>query len=97
MPEAPPLADATVLELVHQFRLQFEPAQNAHVLLFPEGMIKLSGSAGEIMRRVDGAASVAAIVADLQQAFPGAELRADVVEFLHEAQRKGWIRVKQPQ
>jgi pyrroloquinoline quinone biosynthesis protein D len=97
MPEAPPLADATVLELVRQFRLQFEPAQDAHVLLFPEGMIKLSGSAGEIMSRIDGTASVGAIVADLQKAFPGAELRADVVEFLLEAQRKGWVRVKQPQ
>ncbi len=37
-------------------RLQWEPAQNAHVLLYPEGMIKLNGSAGEIMKRCDGAA-----------------------------------------
>ena len=35
-------------------RLQWEPAQNAHVLLYPEGMIKLNGSAGEIMKRCDG-------------------------------------------
>jgi pyrroloquinoline quinone biosynthesis protein D len=27
-------------------RLQWEPAQSAHVLLYPEGMIKLNGSAG---------------------------------------------------
>jgi len=35
-------------------RLQWEPAQDAHVLLYPEGMVKLNQSAGEIMRRCDG-------------------------------------------
>jgi pyrroloquinoline quinone biosynthesis protein D len=33
------------------FRLQWEPAQQAHVLLYPEGMVKLNGSAGEILKR----------------------------------------------
>ena len=41
------------------FRLQWEPAQEAHVLLYPEGMVKLNGSAGEIMKRCDGARTVA--------------------------------------
>ena len=40
------------------FRLQWEAAQNAHVLLYPEGMIKLNGSAGEILKRCDGATSI---------------------------------------
>ena len=31
------------------FRLQWEPAQDAHVLLYPEGMVKLNGSAGAII------------------------------------------------
>src|ERR1700735_4922806 len=38
------------------FRLQWEAAQNAYVLLFPEGMIKLNATAGEIMKRCDGRA-----------------------------------------
>ena len=29
-------------------RLQWESAQEAHVLLYPEGMVKLNGSAGAI-------------------------------------------------
>ncbi len=44
------------------FRLQWEPAQNAHVLLYPEGMVKLNGGAGEIMKRCDGTRPVSAIV-----------------------------------
>ena len=50
-------------------RFQWEPAQNAHVLLYPEGMIKLNGSAGEIMKRCDGTRSVAEITADLERTF----------------------------
>jgi pyrroloquinoline quinone biosynthesis protein D len=87
--------DSVVLEFAREFRFQWEPAQNAHVLLFPEGMIKLGGSAGEILKRIDGQASVGAIIAALQQAFPGADLRADVVQFLEEAHAKGWIRPRQ--
>lgn len=94
MADGAALDDATVPELARQFRFQWEPAQQAHVLLFPEGMIKLGGSAGEIMKRVDGKASVGAIIAELQKAFPGADLRADVVQFLEEAHAKGWIRTR---
>ena len=35
-------------------RLQWEAAQEAHVLLYPEGMVKLNGSAGAILSRCDG-------------------------------------------
>jgi pyrroloquinoline quinone biosynthesis protein D len=94
MADGTALEDAAVPELARQFRFQWESAQQAHVLLFPEGMIKLGGSAGEIMKRVDGKASVGAIIAALQQAFPGADLRADVVQFLEEAHAKGWIRAR---
>jgi pyrroloquinoline quinone biosynthesis protein D len=89
------LDETAIPELARQFRFQWEPAQQAHVLLFPEGMIKLGGSAGEIMKRVDGKVSVRAIVEDLQKAFPGADLRADVMQFLKEAHAKGWIRPRQ--
>ena len=44
-------APDSVIELQRHFRFQWEPAQQAHVLLYPEGMVKLPGSAGEIMKR----------------------------------------------
>jgi pyrroloquinoline quinone biosynthesis protein D len=72
-------------------RLQWEPAQSAHVLLYPEGMVKLSQSAAEILKQVDGSRSLSAIVGRLEQAFPGAELRSDVLEFLTTAYERGWI------
>jgi len=76
-----------------QFRLQWEEAQQSWVLLYPEGMVKLNGSAGEIMKRVDGTKSLDGIVEALQSAFPDApDLRADVVDFLEVAHGNGWIR-----
>ncbi|MBC7945452.1 MAG: pyrroloquinoline quinone biosynthesis peptide chaperone PqqD [Burkholderiales bacterium] len=84
----------SVIEIPRHFRLQWEPAQQAHVLLYPEGMVKLSGSAGEILKRVDGVSSIDSIVKSLEQAFPGADLRADVLSFLETAYGQGWIRPK---
>ncbi|MBA2352491.1 MAG: pyrroloquinoline quinone biosynthesis peptide chaperone PqqD [Burkholderiales bacterium] len=92
--ERPALGAETVLEITRHFRLQWEPAQQAHVLLYPEGMVKLSGSAGEILKRIDGASSIDAIVKNLEQAFPGADLRPDVLSFLETAYGQGWIRPK---
>jgi len=90
-----PLNDNAIVEIGRHYRFQWEPAQNAHVLLFPEGMVKLPGSSGEIMKRINGASTVGEIIADLERAFPGADLRADVIEFLEHAHGKGWIRTKE--
>ncbi|NTV12158.1 MAG: pyrroloquinoline quinone biosynthesis peptide chaperone PqqD [Zoogloea sp.] len=73
------------------FRLQWEAAQDCHVLLYPEGMVKLNPSAGEILRRCDGKASVAEIVADLEQAFSAGGLAGDVSAFLEMAAKQGWV------
>jgi len=73
------------------FRLQWEAAQDCHVLLYPEGMVKLNGSAGEIMKRCDGASSVAAIVADLETAFSTNGLQAEVLAFVAMAAKQRWL------
>ena len=74
------------------FRLQWEEAQGCHVLLYPEGMVRLNGPAGEILRRCDGIRSVEQIVADLAAQFPGVEqLSADVHSFLKTAHDNQWI------
>ena len=73
------------------FRLQWEEAQGAHVLLYPEGMVRLSESAGAILSRCDGKHTLHGVVTSLEKAFPGADLEGDVVEFLEIALGKGWI------
>lgn len=83
--------DQRVPVLKAMYRFQWEPAQAAHVLLYPEGMVKLSTSAGEILKRVDGQRSVASIIEDLKAAFGGAPLDDDVRNFIAQAQGNGWI------
>ena len=86
-----PPADRNLPRIGRGFRLQWEPAQSAHVLLYPEGMVKLNQSAGEIMKRCDGRRDVAAIVADLETAFGTTGLEADVLAFLDLAHRQRWL------
>ena len=73
------------------FRLQWEPAQNARVLLYPEGMVKLNRSAGEILARCNGQRSIAAIVAELETAFERKGLEGDVLAFVDMAGRQRWL------
>jgi pyrroloquinoline quinone biosynthesis protein D len=76
-------------------RLQWEPAQEAHVLLYPEGMVKLNGSAGAIMSRCDGARTVADIVVDLERSYGLTGLAADVRAFIALALQKRWLELRE--
>lgn len=77
------------------YRFQFEPAQNAFVILYPEGMIKLNDSAGAIGQHIDGQRTVAAIVALLKQQFGDiAEIEQDVVDYMRVAQQQFWIELQ---
>jgi pyrroloquinoline quinone biosynthesis protein D len=73
------------------YRMQFEPTQDHWVLLYPEGMVRLNLSAAEILHRCDGQRTVDEIVAELEAAFAQASLHDEVIGFLSEARRRGWL------
>jgi pyrroloquinoline quinone biosynthesis protein D len=76
------------------FRLQWEPAQGCHVLLYPEGMVRLNESAGEILRLVDGERSVAQIIFDLRRRFPDVPgLNEDILAFIEVAHAQFWLQL----
>ena len=77
------------------FRLQFEPAQGCHELLYPEGMIKLNDSASEILQQVDGKRSVAEIIDNLHQRFPDVPgIDEDILAFMEVAHAQFWIELR---
>lgn len=78
-------------KLARLFRMQYEEAQQAYVLLYPEGMVKLNQSASEILKRCDGLRDVKAIIADIEQSFNATGLEKDVTGFLALASENGWI------
>ena len=84
-------APAGPLAIARPFRFQWEPAQACHVLLFPEGMVKLNDSAGRILALCDGSRDVDGVIAELTRQFPGADLAAGVREFLEIAHGRGWV------
>ncbi len=86
------LNEAQVPYLRRGFRFQWEPAQQAHVLLYPEGMIKLNESAALILELVDGQRSLATIIETLRARFddpPG--IRTDILEFFEDAYGQHWL------
>lgn len=74
------------------FRLQWEEVQQAYVLLYPEGMVKLNLSAAEILKRCDGEHTINELIAELEQAFGEADLRDPIQGMLRAAFEKDWIR-----
>lgn len=87
-----PLSNATQPKVSSGFRLQWEPVQDCHVLLYPEGMVKLNGSAGEIMKRCDGTSSIATITADIEKTFALQGLEPDVMAFVELAGKQQWLK-----
>lgn len=73
-------------------RFQWEEAQDCFVILFPEGMVKLNGGAGEVLNLVDGKRTVADIVTELKAKFSDVpDLDKDIVGMLELAIEKAWL------
>ena len=74
---------------------RLHPSQD--VLLVPEGTLELAGPSRDVLMRVDGKRSVAAIVEELLQEYAGApeaEIQTDVLALLEDLKRRGVLRVK---
>ncbi|HYB32290.1 MAG TPA: pyrroloquinoline quinone biosynthesis peptide chaperone PqqD [Steroidobacteraceae bacterium] len=89
------LEDTARPVIAHGMRLQWEASQEAHVLLYPEGMIKLNSSAGAIMSRCDGVRTLADIVADLERTYGVPGLAGDVQAFVTLALEKRWLELRE--
>jgi pyrroloquinoline quinone biosynthesis protein D len=76
-------------------RFRFDDVRQAWVLLAPERLFMPDEQAVEILKLVDGARSVAAIVADLAERFdaPAELIAGDVGDMLKDLAAKGAIRL----
>ena len=72
-------------------RLQWEEAQQKHVILYPEGMVELNQSSAEILKLCDGTRNLAQIASELEQKFATSGLINDITAFLEVALKNGWI------
>ena len=78
------------------YLFRWEQTQESYVLLYPEGVVKLNDSAGEILKRCTGANSVEQVIAEVAALFDGSPEAVEngVRKFLEVSYAKGWIRVR---
>lgn len=92
MTTAQSLAPDTVPQLNPLYLLRWEETQLAYVLLYPEGMVKLNGPAGQILNLVNGTSTVQDIVDELVGEYGDPMIADDICAFLETAYAKRWIR-----
>jgi pyrroloquinoline quinone biosynthesis protein D len=65
--------------------------EEARVILFPEGAIKLQGTGRQVLERCDGQRTFGQIIQELQAQFADADpakIRADISQFLEQLRHK---------
>ncbi len=84
----------SIPEINPLFLFRWEDTQDSFVLLYPEGVVKLNPTAGEILKRCDGRTTVGDMIADIQSQFAAApdKIEGSVHKFLEVSYAKGWIR-----
>ncbi len=81
-----------IFKIAAHHRFQWEKAQDCYVILFPEGMVKLNGGAGEVLNLVNGETTVESITNTLTNKFLDApNIDKDIVGMLELALEKAWI------
>ncbi|TFH88540.1 pyrroloquinoline quinone biosynthesis peptide chaperone PqqD [Billgrantia azerbaijanica] len=78
------------------FLFRWEESQDAHVLLYPEGIVKLNETGGTILKYCNGESTVAEVIDELTALYDADReaIAEGVIKFLEVSHAKGWIRVK---
>jgi pyrroloquinoline quinone biosynthesis protein D len=77
--------------LVTGARLRYDEVREEHLLLVPEGAVRLNPSAAEVLELCDGERSVDDIVAVLAGRYDGADVTADVHGLIDAMAQKGLL------
>jgi pyrroloquinoline quinone biosynthesis protein D len=72
--------------------LRHDRARDTDLLLLPERVVILRGAAGAVVGLCDGTRSVADIVDELADRFPGSAVATEVPPFLDGMREEGWLR-----
>ena len=72
-------------------RLRYDEVREEHVLLVPEGAVRLNPTAAEVLELCDGERSLDDIVGTLSARYEGADLGADVRELVDAMAQRGLV------
>jgi pyrroloquinoline quinone biosynthesis protein D len=77
--------------LVTGARLQYDEVREEHVLLVPEGVVRLNPTAAEVLELCDGERSLEEIVDTLSGRYEGPDLRSDVQGLVDGMTQRGLV------
>ena len=77
--------------LVTGARLQYDDVREEHVLLIPEGVVKLNPTAAEVLALCDGERTLEEIVGALSERYAGADVGDDVRELVDALAQQGLV------
>jgi pyrroloquinoline quinone biosynthesis protein D len=72
-------------------RLQYDEVREEHLLLVPEGVVRLNPTAAEVLELCDGERSLDDIVGALTARYEGADLDSDVRGLVDAMAEKGLV------
>ena len=72
-------------------RLRYDEVREEHVLLIPEGVVRLNPTAAEVLELCDGERSLDDIVGALSARYDGADVRDDVHELVDAMAKRGLV------
>ena len=77
--------------LVTGARLRYDEVREEHVLLIPEGVVRLNPSAAQVLELCDGERSLDDIVGAISARYEGVDVRDDVLELVDAMARRGLV------
>jgi coenzyme PQQ biosynthesis protein PqqD len=77
--------------LVTGARLRYDDVREEHLLLIPEGAVRLNATAAHVLELCDGERSLDDIVGALAARYAGADLRDDVLELVEAMEQRGLV------
>jgi pyrroloquinoline quinone biosynthesis protein D len=81
----------TCPRLITGARLQYDDVREEHVLLVPEGVVRLNPTAAAVLELCDGARSVEEIVGALSARYEGADVGDDVQSLVDGLTQRGLV------
>jgi pyrroloquinoline quinone biosynthesis protein D len=77
--------------LVDGARLQYDDVREEHLLLVPEGAVRLNETAAQVLELCDGERSFDEIAAALSQRYAGTDVSEDVRELIGGMRERGLV------
>jgi pyrroloquinoline quinone biosynthesis protein D len=72
-------------------RLLYDDVREEHLLLIPEGAVRLNATAAQVLELCDGERTVEDVVAAVSERYAGADVTADVRELLGGMAEQGLV------